>query len=136
MTIIYNFSDVFWNLQSDSVSKTDHEGVKPSQHQNREVYCSTKTPSFVTQIYNSGSVYIGQANHEASWNMNSRISFNIYDNTTLSMDHVNAPCIIEHTSSYTVAAATATSDRTCRHWDPAAKLPFGDVVLPPATAKW
>ena len=82
------------------IKKTDHEGVKPCQNQNQEVYCSTKTPSYVTQIYNSGSVYIGQANHEASWNMNSRISRNIYDNTTLSMDHVNAPCIIEHTFLY------------------------------------
>lgn len=99
-TIIYNFSDVFWNLESDSVSKTDHEGVKPNQNQNQEVYCSTKKTSYVTQIYNSGSVYIGQANHEASWNMNWRISFNIYDNTTLSMDHVNAPCIIEHVFLY------------------------------------
>lgn len=45
-TIIYNFSDVFWNLESDSVSKTDHEGVKPNQNQNQEVYCSTKTPSY------------------------------------------------------------------------------------------
>ena len=45
---------------------------------------------------------------------------------SVSMDHINA----QHLEKQTPQIATG-SDCTC-HSDPAAKLPFGDVVLPPA----